>query len=296
MFIVEMKQNRRKNEIFTAYLFVLPDLIGLLIFVVVPIIFAVYISFHQWNLVSDKVFIGIDNYKKLFSDKEWWNSLLRTFKFTLIYVPTLFVLALLFANAINYLKGKLLGFVRTAFLMPYAITSVIAATLWMFLYDEKRGYINAVLNVFGIPDLQYLGAKNQAMIAIIVVVVWINLGYNMILFLSAMKEIPYECIEAAKIDGAGKWKTFRHITFPLIQNTSVFILITSTIASFQMLDQIMVMTRGGPAKSTEVAVLYIYQQSFDFLNMGYASALSVVLFLILLVFSFVQMKFMMKDN
>ncbi|EDS08808.1 ABC transporter, permease protein [[Clostridium] scindens ATCC 35704] len=291
-----MKQNRRKNEIFTAYLFVLPDLIGLLIFVVVPIIFAVYISFHQWNLVSDKVFIGIDNYKKLFSDKEWWNSLLRTFKFTLIYVPTLFVLALLFANAINYLKGKLLGFVRTAFLMPYAITSVIAATLWMFLYDEKRGYINAVLNVFGIPDLQYLGAKNQAMIAIIVVVVWINLGYNMILFLSAMKEIPYECIEAAKIDGAGKWKTFRHITFPLIQNTSVFILITSTIASFQMLDQIMVMTRGGPAKSTEVAVLYIYQQSFDFLNMGYASALSVVLFLILLVFSFVQMKFMMKDN
>ena len=293
---MEMKQNRRKNEIFTAYLFVLPDLIGLLIFVVVPIIFAVYISFHQWNLVSDKVFIGIDNYKNLFSDKEWWNSLLRTFKFTLIYVPTLFVLALLFANAINYLKGKLLGFVRTAFLMPYAITSVIAATLWMFLYDEKRGYINAVLNVFGIPDLQYLGAKNQAMIAIIVVVVWINLGYNMILFLSAMKEIPYECIEAAKIDGAGKWKTFRHITFPLIQNTSVFILITSTIASFQMLDQIMVMTRGGPAKSTEVAVLYIYQQSFDFLNMGYASALSVVLFLILLVFSFVQMKFMMKDN
>ena len=293
---MEMKQNRRKNEIFTAYLFVLPDLIGLLIFVVVPIIFAVYISFHQWNLVSDKVFIGIDNYKKLFSDKEWWNSLLRTFKFTLIYVPTLFVLALLFANAINYLKGKLLGFVRTAFLMPYAITSVIAATLWMFLYDEKRGYINAVLNVFGIPDLQYLGAKNQAMIAIIVVVVWINLGYNMILFLSAMKEIPYECIEAAKIDGAGKWKTFRHITFPLIQNTSVFILITSTIASFQMLDQIMVMTRGGPAKSTEVAVLYIYQQSFDFLNMGYASALSVVLFLILLVFSFVQLKFMMKDN
>lgn len=293
---MEMKQNRRKNEIFTAYLFVLPDLIGLLIFVVVPIIFAVYISFHQWNLVSDKVFIGIDNYKKLFSDKEWWNSLLRTFKFTLIYVPTLFVLALFFANAINYLKGKLLGFVRTAFLMPYAITSVIAATLWMFLYDEKRGYINAVLNVFGIPDLQYLGAKNQAMIAIIVVVVWINLGYNMILFLSAMKEIPYECIEAAKIDGAGKWKTFRHITFPLIKNTSVFILITSTIASFQMLDQIMVMTRGGPAKSTEVAVLYIYQQSFDFLNMGYASALSVVLFLILLVFSFVQMKFMMKDN
>lgn len=293
---MKMKRDRRKNEIFTAYLFVLPDLIGLLIFVVLPIIFAVYISFHQWNLVSDKVFIGIDNYKKLFSDKEWWNSLLRTFKFTLIYVPTLFVLSLFFANAINYLKGKLLGFVRTAFLMPYAITSVIAATLWMFLYDEKRGYINAVLNVFGIPDLQYLGAKDQAMIAIIAVVVWINLGYNMILFLSAIKEIPYECIEAAKIDGASKWKTFRHITFPLIQSTSVFILITSTIASFQMLDQIMVMTRGGPAKSTEVAVLYIYQQSFNFLNMGYASALSVVLFLILLVFSFVQMKFMMNDN
>lgn len=289
--------NRKRNkEALTGYLFVLPDLLGLIIFVIVPIIFAFYISFHDWDLVSDKVFVGFKNYKTMFADKDWWAALGRTFQFTLMYVPALFILALFFANLINHLKGRVQGFVRTAFLMPYAITSVISATLWMFLYDEKKGFINSILNMLGIADQQFLGSQSQAMISIIVVIVWINLGYNMILFLSAIKEIPGECIEAAKIDGAGGWCIFRNITFPLIKNTSLFIMITSVIASFQILDQIMVMTRGGPANATQVGMLYIYKESFDLLKMGYASALSVVMFLILLVFSVVQMRFMLKED
>lgn len=287
---------RKWAESLTGYLFVLPDLAGLIVFVMIPILYAFYISMHSWDLIGDKVFIGFDNYTRLLSDGEWWQSLLRTLQFTGIYVPSLLLLSLLFAVLINQLKGKTVGFVRTCFLMPFAITSVISATLWMFLYDEKQGFLNAVLGLMGIPTQGFLGNQHQAMVSIIVVVIWINLGYNMILFLSAIKEIPLSYLEAANLDGANQWQTFRYITLPLIKDTFVFVLVTATIASFQMLDQIMVMTKGGPASATEVGVLYIYTQSFEHMRMGYASALSVVLFLILLVFSILQFRLLTKKE
>ena len=182
------------------------------------------------------------------------------------------------------------SFIKTSFLMPFAITSVIASTLWMFLYNEKRGYLNAVLKSLGFDNQKILGSNKQALVCVIVVLLWINLGYNMILFLSAIKDIPESYHEAATIDGANRWHIFRYITFPLIRQTSIFILVTTTIASFQVLDLIMVMTKGGPAKATEVGALYIYDRSFNMMEMGYGSALSVFLFLSLLVFSFVQMR------
>jgi ABC-type sugar transport systems, permease components len=286
----KLRFKSKRQEILTGYLFVLPDLAGLVIFVIIPILYAIFISFHEWDLISQKTFVGLRNYQELLSDNQWWAALLRTFQFTLIYVPVLLILSLLFAVFINLLKGKILSFVRTSFLMPFAITSVISATLWMFLYNEKQGFLNAILRAFGIPALAFLGDIHQAMVSVIAVVVWINLGYNMILFLSAIKEIPITYIEAAQLDGANPWQVFRHITMPSIKETGVFVLITSTIASFQILDQIMVMTRGGPSSATEVGVLYIYRQSFDFLKMGYGSALSVILFLILLLFSLLQFK------
>ena len=143
--------------------------------------------------------------------------------------------------------------------MPFAITSVIASTLWMFLFNEKRGYLNAFLNIFGIGNQSFLGSNKQALICVIVVLLWINLGYNMILFLSAIKDIPASYNEAATIDGASKWHIFRYITFPLIKQTSIFILITTTIASFQVLDLIMVMTKGGPAKATAVSYTHLQE-------------------------------------
>lgn len=280
----------KRQEALTGYLFVLPDFAGLIIFVIIPILYAMFISFHDWDLIGPRTFIGLRNFHELWLDNQWWASLLRTFQFTLIYVPSLLILSLFFAVLINFLKGKTISFVRTCFLMPFAITSVISATLWMFLYNEKQGFLNTVLKMLGMPTLVFLGDIHQAMVSVIAVVVWINLGYNMILFLSAIKEIPITYTEAAQLDGANHWQLFRHITLPSIQDTSVFVLITSTIASFQILDQIMVMTRGGPSSATEVGVLYIYRQSFDLLKMGYASALSIVLFLILLAFSLLQFK------
>ena len=282
---------KKMKQMLVTYTFVLPDFIGLLVFIIIPIIYSFYMSLYDWNFANIKQFIGIQNYVTMFSDSEWWQSLGRTFKLTLLYVPALFILSILFAVLINYVKNeKAAGFVKTAFLLPYSITSVIASCLWMFLYMDRSGFINVFLKAFGLKGEKFLGSTSQAMVCIAVVLIWINLGYNIILFLSAIKDIPYSYYEAAKLDGANSWQTFWKITFPLLKPTSVFVLITSVIASFQCLDLIMVMTGGGPAKSTEVASLYIYKQSFEMMKAGYGAGLSVVMFLILTVLAVIMLK------
>ncbi len=284
------------KEIITAYGFLLPDLLGLTVFVFLPMIYAFYISLYDWNILGSKIFVGFENYKMLASDQQWWKSVYRTFLFTLIYVPTLYTLSLFFAVVINRLKQSYQSLARTLFLFPFAITSVISAVVWMFLYDPRNGFINQFLSSIGLPNLQFLGSTDQALISIVVVILWINLGYNMTIFMSAIKEIPKDYHEAAKIDGASNWKAFWHITFPLLKGTSMFILIVTTIASFTVFDQIMVMTKGGPASATEVSVLYIYQEAFEFMNMGYASALAVVLFCIIFLLSLAQLKIFSENN
>lgn len=286
----------RKNEALTAYSFLFPNLLGLTVFVFIPMVYAFYVSLHDWNALSPKVFTGFDNYKKMAEDKDWWNSLYKTFIFTIIYVPLLFGGSLFLAVMMNSIHKKFVGLARTLFLMPFAITSVISAVIWMFLYDPRNGFINQFLNIFGIPDQQFLGSTSQALMSVIIVILWINLGYNMMIFLASIKEIPTDYYEAAQIDGATGFKSFWHITFPLLRPTSIFILIVTTIGSFQVFDQIMVMTKGGPANSTMVSVLYIYKQAFEFLNMGYASALAVVLFLIIFVLSIAQLKLYSKKD
>lgn len=290
-----MKEKHRKKAIrrnLTAYSFILPDLIGLTVFIIVPIAYAIYISLFNWNFANVKQFVGFANYAAMFHDAKWWAALLRTLKLTLMYVPSLFILALLLAVLISQIdrRKRAAGAIKTSLLMPYAITSVIASCLWMFLLVEKRGFVNVLLKTIGLHGQKFLGSTEQAMGCIVVVMLWINLGYNVILFLSAIKDIPKDYMEAARIDGANRFQIFCSITFPLIRQTSVFVLITTTIASFQCLDLIMVMTSGGPASSTEVAALYIYNQSFNLLKAGYASALSVVLFAVLAVFAILQLK------
>jgi multiple sugar transport system permease protein len=191
----------------------------------------------------------------------------------------------------NVLRGKTVGIVRTMFLLPFAITSVISAIIAMFMLDPRNGLVNQLLSYFGFGPQEFLGSPEQAIYCVIITLLWINLGYNMTIFLSAIKEIPQDYFEAAHIDGATRFQSFRHITFPLLRETNTFILIVTTIASFQIFDQIMVMTNGGPIDATEVSVLYIFKQAFQMLNMGYSSALAFVLFLIIFVFSMIQLKF-----
>lgn len=288
--------SRRTRESLAAAIFLAPDLIGLVVFVLLPIAFALYVSFFDWNLISDMEFVGIANYQRLMADTEWWMSLGRTLQFALIYVPILFATSLALAVAFARLVGRGAAIVRSAYLLPFAVTSVIASTLWMFLYIEKTGYLNAFLNLLGIPDQPFIGSPAQAMVSVVVVVLWINLGYTSLLFFSAIKEIPLSIKEAALLDGASGWQTFWRITLPLIRPTSIFVVVTSTIAAFQILDIILVMTGGGPADATQVGVLYIYQRSFERLEMGYGSALSVVMFVLLLVISLVQLRISRRNN
>lgn len=278
-------ERRKRNEWLTGYLFVLPNVLGLTLFVFVPIVYAFYVSLHDWNLLSPKVFVGLQNYVKLLSDGAWWRSLGRTLLYSALYVPLLFCSALLAAVLINNIGGRLKNVVQTMYLMPFAITSIIAAVIWMFMLDPRTGFVNQLLSLVGLPHQQFLGSTDQALVCIVIVMLWMNLGYNMMIFLSAIKEIPADYFEAARIDGASKWQIFWHITFPLLREVSIFIFIVTMIASLQVFDQIQVMTKGGPANATEVSVLYIYKQAFQLLNMGYSSAMAFVLFVLIFLLS-----------
>lgn len=294
--VLKKLRTRAMQERITAYCFLLPDLIGLFIFVFLPIIYAFYVSLHDWDALNPMKFIGLDNYVALSKDMDWWHSVGKTLQFSVIYVPLLFCLSLGSALLLNGLRGKVVSPARTLFLMPYAITSVISAIIGMYMLDPRNGIINEIIRFFGGSSQQFLGSPSQAIYSIIAVLLWINIGYNMIIFLSAIKEIPRDYFEAARIDGASRWQTFRKITFPLLKETNTFILVVTTIGSFQVFDQIMVMTKGGPASSTEVSVIYIFKQGFQLLNMGYSSALAFVLFLLIFCLSLVQMKlFSTKD-
>lgn len=282
---------KQYNEWLTAYGFLLPNTVGLAVFVFLPIVYAFYVSLHEWNLLSPKVYVGFINYTRLFHDAEWWNSVKRTLVYAAVYVPSLFGLSLGFAVLLSMLKGRIVNPIRTMFLMPFAITSVISAVVWMFLLDVRNGFINNTLTKLGLAPQPFLTSTDQALFVVIAVMVWINLGYNMIIFFASIKDIPRDYYEAATIDGASRPQMFRHITFPLLRDISTFILIVTTIGSFQVFDQVQVMTQGGPAKATEVSVLFIYKHAFQLLNMGYSSALAFVLFLMIFMISIVQLKF-----
>lgn len=290
-----MKKNIKsstKNEIVTAYLMMAPDIIGLLVFVFIPILYAFYVSLHDWNGISEMVFAGFKNYAKLMKDDSFWKSIRITVKYTLMYVPSIFCLALLLATLLNSLKGKMQSFFRTAYFMPYAISSVIAGLMWSFNFDPMKGYFNQILKAMGFPAQKFLASTTQALGSVAVVGVWMVLGYNTILFLSAIKDIPVSYYEAADIDGANGLHKFFKITLPLLKNSSLFILVVTTIGSFQAFDVIKVMTNGGPASATNTTVLYVYQQAFEVSQMGYSSAVAFILFLFIMLLTVAQMKLM----
>lgn len=280
----------RRKEISAAYLFLAPSLICLSIFVFYPMIYAFVVSLHQWDALSDMKFIGIENYISLLHDKEWYTTLLRTFMYVLMYVPLLFIMSLLLALIVKHIP-IFSGLFRTVYFFPIVLSSVVTGLLWKLMLDEKMGLVNILIKSFGLPAVPWLSSIKIALISTVLVHVWIQMGYYMVIFLAGLQDIPKDYYEAAKLDGAGGWQTFCHITFPCLTNTSVFVLIISVINSFQAFDQIKVMTGGGPANSTKLAVQYIYETSFKLFDMGRASAMSFVLFLIIIIFTVIQLKF-----
>ncbi len=280
----------RLQEALSAYAMLLPDVAGLLIFLFIPIVSAFVVSLHSWNGLRPMVYTGAENYRQLLGDQVFWRSLLTTVRYAVLYVPAVFIISFALALLVNGIKGRKQQVFRTLLFIPFAISTVVAALAWSFIYDPMRGYLNGFLGLFGIPGQPFLGSMGQALPSVAIVGIWLVIGYYMVIFLAAIKDIPPAYFEAAEIDGANAWQKLVYITFPSVRDTSLFVAIVTTIGSFQVFDQIQVMTRGGPAAATNVTVYYIFRQAFEISQLGYASATAFILFLIIMTLTLVQLR------
>lgn len=276
--------NSRGRDNIAGWLFISPMLLGFTIFMFGPLLYAFFMSFHDWPLLGQEIFVGVDNYQTMVNDQTFIKSLVNTLLFSLGLVPLNIILAMFLATL---LKDKFLGIgiFRTAIFVPVVTSLIVWAIVWKYLLAPELGFINQLLAMFGIQGPSWLLNVKTALPAVIVVSVLKNVGLNMILFLTAMQQVPGELYEAAELDGASNFGKFRNVTLPLITPTIFLTMIITTIGAMKIFGQIYVMTRGGPGDSTKVLVYYIWETAFRHFDMGYASALAFVLFFILLAFT-----------
>ncbi|MBA6436135.1 MULTISPECIES: carbohydrate ABC transporter permease [Streptomyces] len=277
--------SREHREWLAAGLFLAPDVLGLLVFVAIPMVLSIGLSFFQVSGFGSYEWIGLGNYRRMMDDPLFWDSMKITGLYVVFLVPILFCVSLGLGLLV---KQKLpgVGVYRTMLFMPYVISLVVVGVLWKFLLDEQTGVVNRAMRAAGLDGESWLGSPSLALGCVIAVMVWVMMGYYMIIFLAGLQEIPQEYYEAAKLDGAGPWTTFRTITWPLLRPTSFFVLLMSTVAAITGgLDLIFVLTNGGPANGTSLAIFYIYQQAFGFGEYGYASAMGSFLVLIMVLIS-----------
>jgi multiple sugar transport system permease protein len=273
-----------------AYAFLLPSFVGLLVFLILPIIAVAVLSFFNWGLIAQPTFIGLGNYSKLFGSSSFWHSLLVTFYYILLNIPMQTVFALLLALLLNQkIPGR--GIFRTLFVVPWMATAVAMGIVWQWIFDPQYGSLNSFLSLFHITGPAWLSSPAWALPAIAAVNIWQYTGYNMLFFLAGLQGIPPDFYEAASLDGAGPVHKFFTITLPLLTPTLFFVLVTDIIGSAQVFDTVYVMTQGGPGNATSVLNFTIFQQAFVFFHAGYASALSMVLFAILLIITLLQVLF-----
>ncbi len=277
-----------KTRKYWGFAFVAPQLIGLILFSLVPLFQAFYISFTKWDGMQPvKEWVGINNYIEAFGNADFVKSLINTLKYTIYFVPLDVFLALLIAMALKNVAGRTIY--RLFYFMPVVSGSVSVGVIWTWLLNSNTGLINMLLKMMGLPMVPWLTDSKLVLISIAVVSIWWNVGYNMVIFLAGLQNIPQTYYEAAAIDGATKLMQFRHITLPMVSSTTFFTLITTIISSFQVFDQAFIMTKGGPAKASYTFVYHIYESAFQKFQMGYASASAMVLFVIILIITAFQM-------
>ncbi|ATX75977.1 carbohydrate ABC transporter permease [Reinekea forsetii] len=273
-----------------AYLFILPALIGFLVFYAWPAARAVAISFTDWNLLSDSTFVGFDNYLEMFQDEQFLNGMKLSGYYVLLNIPLQTALGLFLAVAMDRLTKSI--FVKATLLLPYLMSNVLVAMVWLWMLDPILGIINALVDTLGLSTQAYLGDPDQALVSVAAINIWRHMGLVAMLFLAGLQTIPRYLYEAAGLEGASEWQMFQKITLPLLRPVMVFVLVTSVTGSFQIFDTIAVTTSGGPLDSTRVIVYYIVQNAFSFYRMGYASAMSVTLCAAMLLYTLFQMHIM----
>lgn len=276
-------QNIFNNERFAGWVFILPALLGTLIFIVIPVICSFGLSFTKWDLLNPIQFVGLDNYKEIFSEtlffKIFWNTVVFAISTSVLGVIIPLVLACI-------LNSKIRGaeFYKTAYFLPFITPMIVIGVVWEWIFDPNIGLLNHILHL----HINWLYDTHFAMPALIIVSVWKLIGYNMVIFLSSLSGISQSMFEAAKIDGATPFQTFKNVTIPLLSPSIFFVVIITAISSFQVFDLIYLMTQGGPLDSTNVLVYAIYKNAFEYFNVGKASAIAYVLFFIILVLTLVQ--------
>ncbi len=290
LFSTSTQQRRKWGEWLTGYAFLAPSFIILAVFTYFPVAYALGLSLFKWRIMrGEPTFNGLTNYELLLTSEDFWQAIGNTIYFAVGSIPTNMAIALGIAMLLNReIQGR--AIYRTAYFLPTVTSMVAVSVVWMWIYHPDVGLMNYLLNFFQIPAIRWLNDPRWAMPALILLGIWKGVGYNIIIYLAGLQNIPQHLYEAAQIDGANRWQVFRNVTWPLLTPTTFLILIMAVINSFQAFTEFHVMTQGGPLGSTTVIVYYLYQQAFQQFNMGYGSALAIVLFLIILGLTLIQNK------
>ncbi len=280
-----------KNK-FTPYIMILPAMLVFFLFFIIPIVYMIYLSFHDWNFISpDMNFIGGRNFVNLYGDQRFQQVISNTVAYTVGTVFLTILIALLIALWLNK-KGVLHSFAQSSIFSPHIISLVSVSMLWMWLMDDDYGFINQALNTFGISSVGWLTDSKIVIISLIIVSVWKSVGYYTLIFIAGLQSIPKDIYEAAELDNTNRFRKFFKITLPMLSPTIFFVGITSVISSFKVFETINIMTQGGPANASNTLVYYIYEYGFRFFKIGQASAAGVVLLGIISISTFLYFKLM----
>ena len=282
-------KTEKLKRIIAPYLFVLPNFLIFFIFIVIPAFVGLYYSFTDYDGLSEMNFVGIENYKEVFQSSEYWRIFGNTFKYAFAVVPLIFICSLLVASIlIKEIKAK--GLFRAIFYWPTMISAIIVGVTWKWIFGDSFGILNYLLESIGLEPVKWLSDPVFAKISVVVGTIWARIGFFMVIFMAGLQSIPTSYYEAAQMDGASKFKMFWSITLPLLKPTSLLVLILLLIESFKQYPLVLAMTGGGPGKETTFLVQYIYEYGFKKGELGYASAMSVVLFAVIAIFTVIQFK------
>ncbi|NIV38124.1 MAG: ABC transporter permease subunit [Anaerolineae bacterium] len=280
----------RRSEAMWGYLFIAPQILGLVLFILGPVLSAFYLSFTRWNMTSPPEWVGLENYLRQFTNTNFFALLGNTLYLTFGYIPLVVVASLVMALLLNQ-RLPLTNMYRSVYFLPVVTSIVAISVLWKWLLQPEFGLLNYLLSLVGIKGPLWLSSREWAMPGLILMRVWWGSGYYMVIILAGLQGIPTAYYEAAKIDGANTWQRFRHVTLPLLSPAIFFVIIMAAIWTLQAFDQVYMMTEGGPADATSVMVLQIYRQAFRYFRMGDATALSMILFAIILIFTYLQFRY-----